>query len=164
MKKLLMLLLLSSLACADSVLLKLPYGMELGKKVPHVVKEMALINSSYSTLYTVKNKFEFYIDSNNNISSILFFSNPSNAIKIPKLWRVLGLKISWKGGTEKSKILTIIKTEGAKNIIIDESPSGCQEIFKINFDIKKKYSYVITGGDEEGASNMSIKIYDEDEY
>ena len=126
-----MFFLLSTLQ-AEGLFSKLPYNIQLGKKVPKKIEKMMKLKKYYTTWYTVYNKFEFEVE--NHIITEIHFLRP------PKLWRKAGIKLcnKYTKGTSYEQMKKLIKDNHGSDIEEEFTKWGAP-ILKFKVDNDKQF-------------------------
>lgn len=97
---------LASVLQAESVLMKLPYGLEIGKKIPQ--KAIDAVKSKGSSEYLEKyklsvniipNRIRFWSTDKHLVTALSIHGSGvskgyQNSTKLPKLWRDIGLSLA----------------------------------------------------------------------
>ena len=127
-------------AQAESALLTLPYGIELGKPLTDAQKQRNTTQESLKNgkiRYDFTGRFTVLVD-RYKVAQSLDFGAPD---KLPRGWRRLGLQICDErstSGTPYDETLAIFKKEGAKNIRVVHK----YDIFKtVKLDLDGKFTY-----------------------
>jgi len=139
-----MLMAFATSAQAESVLMKMPYGMEFGKPLSAKIQG----RSSAEKWKSDKNKVsyalpgKFKVVTNKGLVSKVHFLNDYTD-KLPKKWRRLGLKICQPDvdGTSYQDALAIIQREGAK--YIEQKKPYNMFYDTLRFEMGGKYAYEV---------------------
>jgi len=139
MMAILMMMAFAASAQAESVLMKLPYGIELGKPLPEKVKRAADEKTETNKniiIYVLEGKFKVVTEKG---EVTMFESSPGQ--RLSTKWRNLGLRICQgdSPGTSINDVMAIIKREGAKYIKRRTSKEGYYQ--SVMFEIGGKYSF-----------------------
>jgi len=166
MMAILMMMAFAASAQAESALLTLPYGIELGKPLTDAQKQCATSKEKEKNgaiLYRFKRRFYLYVDELGMVD-LVGFNEPYHTP--PRAWRNLGLKLCDERttvGTSYKDAMAIFKREGARIIEDDNSPG----LFRtVRFMLGEKFTYeyefsFLKRKDDEGCGSMglwSIKV------
>ena len=147
-------------AQAESVLLKLPYGLEVGQKVPLVIKNKCREFKEENHKCAIEDKFFIELTDSDKIKKLGFSKWLG---KFPKSWRALGLSIHAQ--TAPEELFRIIKNEeGVENLVANSKTASGVSYYEANFDIGKKYSVWLTVLPGGGIIRFYVRAYDPDEY
>ena len=142
-KSMVMVLLLVTTLQAENIFLKLPYNMQIGKKIPKTVEKKMKMVPDYDGWYEISDILELKL-TKDYILKRLYVWYPH------KIWRRAGIKMctnKYETGTSYEKMKTIIKNNGVS--YIDESISKSGYLRFISFDIDKDNEHY----------NYSLKFY-----
>ncbi len=139
-KLILTMLLISSTLQAGDLFSKLPYGIELGKKVPYKVEK--IMEQNFSRFYDVIGKFEITFTSEDSllVEGIAFNSNSTKTYNtFPKKLKKAGFKLcdSYNKGTSYKTVKNIITKN--KGYDIEEYMGSNSKIIEFKIDNDKEF-------------------------
>lgn len=146
---LIMVFLISILHAENNPLSKLPFGIELGKKVPKKVEDRATKikeDKKGNIYYYMENKFEYTVNSKGLVDKLAFYNYYNSHNKttniLPKIWRQNGIKLSTR------KLIGTSLEEFKKNIKLQIRMANLKEYdddlyTSMNFDVNNKYHFYL---------------------
>jgi len=148
-------------AQAESALLRLPFGIELGKKIPEkIAGRCTTVNrNGHVFRYKCMGKFWIHVKGKKMVNLRFLYLDKDTSHSLPSRWKKLGLymRTDTKDGVSLSKALDIVKKQGAVHIEVNDK---ADYVRTIKFDLQDKYHFSmhfdVEGGRDAGLSDFWV--------